>query len=247
MDSERRFDVLRQQAESIGWRLDINGVAGTGADGTGIVRARIDDAGRLSHIEIDRNWWHDLGPDRLRAAILEATTQAANDRLATWSARVAERAEIRPSSERPLSDGRQAGVPPQPHETERRTEEGDRAGELIRMLELLRAAMSELDDHRQRVTEVARQSVTGHSENDRVTVRLTGGQLTDLEISRRWLHQQQPTGRTIAGEVEMACSEAYRQMDLQVESTFLASPAVAEVRKIAANPAVLLRRLGLGG
>ncbi|MEQ4302833.1 hypothetical protein ABNF97_15785 [Plantactinospora sp. B6F1] len=245
MHSEYGFDGLRQQAELIGWRLDIDGVTGTGTDRTGAVRAHLNDEGRVSHMEVDRSWWRDLGPDRLEAAILEATTQAANDRVAAWSARVAERADAEASPDRPLTDRRQTDVRPWGGETERPTEGSDRGEELIRMLELLRVAASELDDYRHRAAEAVRQPVSGRREGDRVAVWLTGGQVTAVEISRRWLHQQ-PTGRAIADEVELACFESYRQLDLQTGSTFAALPAVAEVRELAANPAALLRRLGLG-
>lgn len=246
MNGERELGGLQRTAEWTAWRLDDSGVLGVGTDGSGIVTVRLGDAGQVRQVEVGRGWWRDVGPEGLSAAILDAMSRAANDRLVTWSERVAEREASQPpvdwlpSERQPVAGGSQrSGIGDV-------AEESDRAEELMRMLDMLRAAMSELDSYRQRADDQARQPVEGRGEGGRVTVSMTAGQVTGLEISRRWLHEQ-PAGRVIADEIETACRDAYRQMELRSAATLATSPAVTEVRDLVASPTALLRRLGLGG
>ncbi|GIG89599.1 YbaB/EbfC family nucleoid-associated protein [Plantactinospora endophytica] len=246
MSAEQNIHRLGREVERVSWQLDGSDITGTGADESGLVRVWLDGSGQLGRVEIGRNWWRDLGPELLSASILEALDRAIGDRLAAWSVRVAEREAGEPPADwQPPAHRRSDSDSPERRGHEQVAGGGDRAGEVAQVLDLLRDAMSELDGYRQQVDDQARQQVLGSSGGGRVTVALTGGQVTQLEISLRWLREQ-PTGQSVAEEVRAACQDGYQRHSQQAAALSASSPAIAQVRDLAAHPMTLLRRLGLG-
>ncbi|MGI5147531.1 hypothetical protein ACQEVC_14335 [Plantactinospora sp. CA-294935] len=246
MSAERNIRRLGREAERVSWQVDGSDITGTGVDESGLVRVWLDGTGRLRQIEIRQNWWRDLGPELLPAAILEALDRAVGDRLAAWSARVVEREGSDPPADwQPPAYRRSDNNSLDRWGSEQVADGGDRASEVAQVLDLLRDAMSELDGYRQRVDDQARQQVLGSSGGGRVTVGLTAGRVTQLEISLRWLREQ-PTGQSVAEEVRAACHDGYQRASQQAAAVSASSPAISQVRDLAAHPMTLLRRLGLG-
>ncbi|HEX5596240.1 MAG TPA: hypothetical protein VFX61_09530 [Micromonosporaceae bacterium] len=200
---------------------------------------QVDDAARVQQAEVSHDWWREIGPDRIAEALQLALNRATDNRLTNWSNRVAERehGEV-PTGWRPKVDGRVAEKPG------RDVGQGNRYGEVARMLELLGGVRSEIDGLRQRLDAQAAQQVIGRSAGSHVTVAMTGGQVTAVQISRRWLNEQ-PSGQAIAEEFRLACHNAYRQAALQSAAALAAAPSLATLRDLASDPATLLRRLGL--
>lgn len=248
MDIERGLGRLQEMAERLAWQVDQSGVTGVGTDESGTVRLILDDVGRVQQVDIGHLWWREPGPDRLSEAILDAANRAVTDRMKAWSERVAEREGREPAADRPAS----------PTCRERANDESVHlhtalpvtrdiwVEDLLRVSEVAKAAISESGDFRDRVAAQARQQVTGRSRGDRVTVAMTGGQITGVEINQRWL-QEQPSGQALGSEVRAACRDAYDRVAREEAAILAGSPALTELREIIADPAALLRRLGLNG
>ncbi|MDG4789886.1 YbaB/EbfC family nucleoid-associated protein [Micromonospora sp. WMMD1102] len=246
MSAERRIHHLGREIELVSWQLDGSNITGSGADESGLVQVSLDGTGQVREVKIGRDWWRDLGPERLQAAIVEALDRAVGDRLAAWSVQVAEReADEPPAGWQPPVRQRSEGDSPDRRDPDQPAGGDDRDSEVARVVDLLRDAMSELDGYRERVDDQAGRQVLGSGEGGRVTVAMTAGRVTQLEISQRWLREQ-PTGQSVAEEVEAACQDAYQRASQQAASLSAASPAISQVRELAAHPMALLRRLGLG-
>ncbi|MDT5049043.1 MAG: hypothetical protein QOG75_4941, partial [Mycobacterium sp.] len=208
--------------------------AATGVDPSGTVEVRVDDAGRLSQVDVHRDWGRRVG-DALGQAVLAAFSDAVTRRAAQWATAMSGP----PVSESPGDHD------PAPHRrSSPRAGDAQRAQMLRELTELMDGALGELDALAERLETLAQRAVEGRSPTGRVTARLTGTHLTGLEIALRWLRLG-PTGREIGAEIEAACREAYEtQAGLAADAAAQASHTAA-VRELARDPHEFVRRLGL--
>lgn len=244
MNADHDVSRLKRKAEWVTWQIDGSDLGVMGTDESGLVRVWLDGTGQVEQVEIGGSWWRDLGPERLSTAILDAINEAVGARLAAWSARLTEREEGEPPADwQPPADRLLTETTPARWSCEQ-VDESDRADQMARVLGLLSDAMSELDDYRQRLEEQAQRQVIGRSGSDRVTVAMVAGQVSRLEVSPRWLREQ-PGGPSVADEVRDACQDAYQRGAEQRALTLASSPAISQLRHLAAEPTTLLRHLGL--
>ncbi|MEO3927441.1 hypothetical protein ABGB07_26745 [Micromonosporaceae bacterium B7E4] len=245
MDIERGLVQLQEAAERLAWQMDHSGVTGAGADESGTVRVLLDDVGHVQQVDIGHLWWRDVGPDRLSEAILDAANHAAVDRMKAWADRVAERGGGQPPADWRSPKSRHRDNDGSNDLRSVQTAAGEsRAEGLLCVSELAEAAMSELEAYRRRMEDRAQSQVIGRGRNDRVTVAMTGGQITYIEINQQWLREQ-PSGWAVGSELHAACLEAYERGARDEVATMTGLPALAEMRDLAADPAALLRRSGL--
>ena len=234
-------DLRRAQgaAEQAAWETETTGVVGVGHDESRLVRAEVDHTDALQRLEIGAHWWQAIGPDQIGAAVRTAYDAACTDRVAAW----AERTEARSASAlppRPAPDplrgagpggGKAPGWDAQ-------------ADELRRTLDTLRQARRELRQLKETVQSQAERKTVGGGPGDHVTVEVTGGRITSIEFSRRWLNQH-PTGQAVADAVRDAAHRAYATAAQQSAAALAGMPAIAAARAATADPVTVLRRLGL--
>jgi DNA-binding protein YbaB len=233
VDSEQRLRRLQQEAAALIRRP----AAATGADGTGMVEVRVDDAGRLSQVDIHREWGYRIGDESLGRAVLAAFADAGSRRATEWAEAV----------QRPAVVGRAETDAAPPRRRPERPLAGfeERAATLRELTDLMDGALAEIDTLTDRLETLAQRTVEASSATGRVTVRLTGAQLIEVDITQRWLRLA-PTGREIADEIEAACRRAYEiEAELAADAAAQA-PRTAAVRALARDPQEFVRRLGLG-
>ncbi|TCB95585.1 hypothetical protein E0H26_19170 [Micromonospora zingiberis] len=233
---ERNLLAMRAAAQQTAWQLDGSDIVGEGRDDARAVRAQVDHADQVTHLEIAPRWSAMVGAGGLPAAVQDAIEAAVESRRTAWAQRVEARADASaPASQTdPAVDRPQFAPAP------------DLAGQvevLRRTLADLRQVRSDLRGFRDTLREQARQEVVGRA-GDRVTVRLTGGKVTGVEVSTRWLRER-PGSRELAEEILRACREAYRNAAARATEALAAFPAIAAAHPAAADPVALLRRLGL--
>ncbi|MBE1485073.1 hypothetical protein [Plantactinospora soyae] len=245
MDIERGLILLQKAAERLAWQMDQSGVTGVGTDGSGSVRVELDDAGQVRQVDIGRMWWQEIGPEQLSVAVLDAANQAAADRLKIWSERVAEREGGDPPTDWQSSMDQQRGNDGSNHlRSAESASRESRAEVLLRTSEVTRAALSEVDGYRHRLEARGGQQVVGRGRDNRATVAVKRGQIAEVEISQRWLREQ-PSGSAVGSEVLAACQDAYDQETEDEAASLAGLPAIVELRELTADPAALLRRLGM--
>ncbi|GAB1690860.1 hypothetical protein [Krasilnikovia sp. M28-CT-15] len=235
-------DDLRQAlgaAEQAAWETDPTGVVGVGHDESRLVRVEVDHADALQRLEIGAHWWRTIGPDEIGAAVRAAYAAACTDRVGAW----AERTEARSESALP--------PPPAPDPLRGAGPGGrkapgwdEQADELRRTLDTLRQARRELRQLRETVQSQADQKTVAGGPGDHVTVEVTGGRITSIEFSRRWINQH-PTGQALADAVRDAAHRAYAIAAQQSAAALASMPAIAAARAATADPVTVFRRLGL--
>lgn len=258
MAVESELRAMRVAAEQAAWQVDPSDLIGVGHDESHAVRVEVDHSDRVTKLEIAPRWSSMVG-DGLAPAVLTAIQAAVEDRRAAWVRRVEERADTpapNPASGPastfsggqllPTGSGRAtataSGLGPQRFEF---APAPDAAGQLEVMQQLvqqLRQTRDELRRYQENLRDQQQQEIVGRS-GDHVTVRLTGGQITDVEFSQRWLRQQ-PGSQVIATETLHACRAAYQAAAERTAEMMAAFPAITALQP-SGDPTALLRRLGL--
>lgn len=226
---------MRDEAEQTSWALGRDGIVGVGRDATGLVRVEVDHTDAVQLIEIGARWWSEIGPQGLGDAVRQALDAAMEDRLAAWAERAEARAQAAPvTGAAPIRIPAEVAAP----------DLSDQVAELRRTLTMLRQVRSELGAYRRLTEQEANRETVGEDRDGRVTVTLSGKRITTLTLSGRWLNTQ-PTGQAVADAVRAAVLEAYRTSAARSAAALASLPGIAAAHPANADPAALLRRLGL--
>lgn len=231
MNDADRIRRLREQAESM---LSAPPTV-VGSDDTGLVEVQLDGAGRVTAVEVHREWARRLGPESIGRAVVSAAGDAVTRRATVFADQITNPAPAPARSPEP----RFSPEPDPPRDNERR------GAQLLDLMSTLDQALAEIDVLTDRLEALATREITGRSASGRVTVTITGQQLVAVEPDGRWLRED-PTGRQVADEIESACRTAYAAAAQQTEAAEAESPHVAEVRALTRDPREFVRRLGLG-
>jgi DNA-binding protein YbaB len=226
----RRLDEAQQAAAEA-----------SGRDGSERVRVVLTPAGRIGAVEVGVDWRSVLGVDGLPSAVLAAYREAGNRRVETWAAEIARTetdTEIGPGAASPPVDGAAIGgsVGPGPAD--------ESVHESIRQLwYVLQDATDRLDELAGEFDTRSRTAVTGHDPGRHVTVTLTGGELTGLDIDTTWLAEV--SAQQIGTTVTEAIAAGYAAADQLADDSLSRRWPFADLERLTADPAALLHGLGL--
>ncbi|HWS33274.1 MAG TPA: hypothetical protein VN408_11085 [Actinoplanes sp.] len=227
---------MQAEAEHTTWAMGSEDIIGVGHDESRLVRVEVDRADTVRYLEIGSSWWRVIGAHGLGEAVRVAVDAAVNDRMTAW----ADRAAARSQSPAPEPDGRPFVPPvataPAPQE---------QIAELRRTLDMLRQVRSELKDYRRFVKEQAGRENVGADSGSRAQVTVTGQRITGIRLDSSWLNTQ-PSGQVVADTIRTAIDSAYRKGAQQTAAALASMPAIAAALPGNADPAALLRRLGVG-
>jgi DNA-binding protein YbaB len=214
----------------------------SGRDGSERVRVALTPAGRIGAVEIDVHWRSVLGVDGLPSAVLAAYREAGNRRVETWAAEIArtetDTEEIGPGVASPPVDTAAIGgsVRPGPADPS--------AHESIRQLwYVLQDATDRLDELARDFDTRSRTPVTGRDPGRHVTATLTGGNLTGVDIDTGWLAEA--SGAQIGAAITEAVAAGYAAADRLADDSMARRWPFADLERLTADPAALLRGLGL--
>ncbi len=200
-----------------------------GHDGSRTVRVTLDPAGAPRHIDVAAGWLGTVGVDGLAAAVRDAWQDAALGRLRAFSSALS--ADPEPA----------AAVPP-PSALPPDAAPGDLGGyqvqsNLTGLLSLLGEAENAIRD----LAAAGPLTATGTDPYQRITATVQDGALAGLQADTRWLRSA-PAG-AIGPTVLDAVTDALTTLRRREADR---RPAVLrEVEQLTANPADLLRAVGL--
>jgi len=235
MDS-RIFDDLRRQAEELSRRVTVppDQLAGcTGSDQTKSVTAVLNGRGRVSKLTVHSGWRDSLRPHQLAPAILEAISAAERAHVTAWADASADRTREAPAPPPPTPATDWAEAPFANHTPTEAVQE------LFGLLENLE---KEIESTSTGLLALSAAKIAGSSAGRHVTVTLTGKRITGITIDDDWAgyanHQD------ISGELRGALRAAYEKSKRHAADTMAASVA-PRIRRLMADPAALIRGLGL--
>lgn len=110
---------------------------------------------------------------------------------------------------------------------------------------MLRQVRAELKDYRRFVKEQVGRENSGADSGGRAQVTVTGQRITAIRLDSGWLNTQ-PSGHVVADIIRAAIDSAYRKGARQTAAALASMPAIAAAMPGNADPAALLRRLGVG-
>ncbi|GII23266.1 hypothetical protein [Planosporangium mesophilum] len=214
-----------------------------GEDATGTVNITLDDAGRVSTVQVAARWSERVGAEALGDAVREAVQAAAVARLSAWGETfVDDAAEAVPG---PGSLDRD-GLAERLHQltsSGRMTAEDTRVA-LLELLALVEDMERGIDEVGERLPAVESAVHTGHSADRRVTVSLTGGgDVREIRYDRRWLAQAHEIN--IGRQTASAFAAAYEAAARAGAAQLIAGSRLGQVQRATQDPLGLARRLRL--
>jgi DNA-binding protein YbaB len=205
-----------------------------GWDGARAVRVTVDNSGGIVDVEVGLSWRDVLAPAELGAAVVEAVNAAEAERMDAWERATKEEPEpwAPDFADLPTASPRDPAVL-----------ESTRA-----LYYLAMDAIDRLSEVSQTIGEAPAETVRGQSPGKRVTITADGGRVVDVEFDESWLSQ---TSQTPAVEISRHLRAAFDAVEQagprHAAAEALDNPTIREFREATADPAELLRRLGLTG
>ncbi|GII20760.1 YbaB/EbfC family nucleoid-associated protein [Planosporangium mesophilum] len=204
-----------------------------GTDEAQVVRISLDGRRRVADVVIAPTWRSVLGAGRLGTAVEEAVVDANREYMEAWANAFADEdgggvgAARNMCSEHSITDpGFEGAAPP----IDLRA--------LMSLFDDVWTGLSDLDRYVERATE---HRLVGRNSGHQVTVTLVGGEFVDIAFDHRWLAAAE--NGTIASAVRDALRNA-QEVAIEAEGASV-SPGFEELRSLVADPATMLRRLGL--
>lgn len=203
----------------------------TAKDRTGAVSVTIDGQGRISQILVSMGWKQSLSADSLTAAVNEATTTAAIERMNTWGTDVVDASERGLEQPTPLpADDIVARLS--------QAADADGSGTVERsmqaMRDLLRELVDSVDDVQREVREHLTREYAGRSGSGHASATVAGnGTLVDLAFDRSWLDSAHPNN--IGREAVQAIHDAYQKASQQDVQTIIERSPLGRLQQLAAG------------
>lgn len=203
-------------------------------DDSGTVQITVDGRGRVSKVQVDRDWEDVVGVEGLGPAVLDAVNNAVMQRLAAWEIAVADPGNASGAGGggtrgRPAGGGASRTRPPAAPPPDRTAQQRQVPGSATptdpaQVLAWLENFDAELDRFERRLTSRLHEETVGRSPGHHVTVTLTGGQVSAIDIDQRWLDRGAHPHR-LGEEIRGAFEAAYeRGGDVSFESLLGDSP-----------------------
>jgi DNA-binding protein YbaB len=202
-----------------------------GADSTGCVRLKMNDAGRITDVDISALWRTRLGPKRLAAAVMEALGRAAGELI-----RAVERFEpIRPSrhTQTQVAD---AGL--RTHIDD--VAQGRSSVAMHRLADLMDEVLAEVSHHLEQARSASERDYVGTDGRKHVKVMmLATGVISAVEIDEQWLASVSTERLTQAlrDAIQTGYDRIERSSDLR------SRPVVQMLRALRNDPTALWRWL----
>lgn len=212
------FEELLREAEELRQQFEAGqdpSAEYAAQDDSGAVQVTIDGQGRVTDVELDRDWEDVVGVDGLGSAVLEAVNNAILQRVAAWETAVAEPGSMPPRA----ADAGRGRVPdrdaprprPAPDPTGGRQVPASAAPtDPAQVLNWLENLGTELEGFERRLSTRLQQETVGRSPGHHVTVTLTGGQVSSIDLDRRWLGRGVHPLR-LGEEIQGAFQSAYER------------------------------------
>jgi DNA-binding protein YbaB len=208
------------------------GKAFTGHDATELVTVAVDADGRVTDVELDREWDRTIDPRTLGAAVVEAVNAATVHRVTEWADRVAEAGE-EPAEPEPPRTHRPVTINPSTAAVE----------DLLYLLHRVGQETNPTDRGRRRDPVPARPPVVkGRSEGGHVVVVLDGRTVTEVRVETNSMWLGGANHLEVASELRGAFEAAYRRAAEEAPARRTDS-AVAELQALTADPQEFVARL----
>lgn len=175
-------DRLRRQAAQLAVAPPDPSARHVGSDAAGIAAIRLSGSGRGVDVRIEDGWRRAVGPEGLGAALVQAYSAAALERLVAWAATVGVRDP--PQARGPVDAGPLLPV------TRHAAQSVSRA-------------WADLAEFRLRLRELHESETSGGSPNGKVTVVARTAAVIRVEIDERWLADAG------CGEIELQTGRAF--------------------------------------
>jgi hypothetical protein len=203
-----------------------------GWDGTRAVRMTVDNSGGIVDVEVGLSWRDVLAPAELGAAVVEAVNAAEAERMEAWE---------RATKEEPEPWTPDFADLPMPSPRDPAVLESTRA-----LYYLAMNAIDRLREVSRTIGEVPAETVRGQSPDKRVTITADGGRVVDVEFDESWLSRAPAVeiSRHLGAAFDAVAQAGPRHA---AAAEALDNPTIREFREATADPAELLRRLGLTG
>jgi DNA-binding protein YbaB len=230
---------LQREASDLGARLQKAEVAASdtsGRDSSEQVRVTLTAAGRINAAEIAPGWRSRLTAEQLGSAVITASREAASRRAETWAAKSSR------SDGTAISDD-DIGVP-KPTTPVYNSQLQPPDNDSIRGLwYLLQDAADRLDELASETASRREAATTAHDAAGHVTVMLTGGELSDVQLDPAWAAQA--SGREIGTAITAALANGYATIDGLAERSLIRQWPFPDLERYTSDPTTLLTALGL--
>ncbi len=215
-----------------------------GHDESEQVHVEVDAEGRVTGVELERDWNSTLDPRGLGAAVVEAVNAATTTRITAWADRVAEAADT-PAPATPPRTPEPVTINPSGQMIENLLYLLHRVGQETKPPERrARRAVADHDDYDEDVEETPtrRRLTKGTSDGGHVVVGLDGKTVAQVQIETDTIWVSHANHLEVAGELRSAFAAAYRRADEDAR-TQRSDSAVAELRALTADPQEFVAKL----